>query len=67
MTTAITATLVGGPTLAFTYAGLTFLTDPTFDEPREYAGGIPLRKLVGPAVQPDELGRIDVVLLSHDQ
>lgn len=67
MTTAITATLVGGPTLALTYAGLTFLTDPTFDEPREYAGGIPLRKLVGPAVQPDALGRIDVVLLSHDQ
>lgn len=63
----ITATLVGGPTLAFTYAGLAFLTDPTFDEPREYEGGITLRKLVGPALPADALGPIDVILLSHDQ
>jgi len=67
MTTPITATLVGGPTLALTYAGLTFLTDPTFDEPRDYEGGITLRKLVGPAVRPAALGPVDVVLLSHDQ
>ncbi|MDM7832086.1 MBL fold metallo-hydrolase [Cellulomonas edaphi] len=63
----ITATLVGGPTLALSYGGLAFLTDPTFDEPGEYAGGITLRKLVGPSVSADELGPIDVVLLSHDQ
>ena len=38
MTTSITATFVGGPTLHLTYAGLTFLTDPTFDPPGEYPG-----------------------------
>ena len=36
--TSITATYVGGPTLRLTYAGLTFLTDPTFDEPGSYPG-----------------------------
>ena len=35
--TSITATYVGGPTLHLAYAGLTFLTDPTFDPP----GGVP--------------------------
>ena len=52
MTSPITATLVGGPTLHLTYAGRTFLTDPTFDEPGAYAprGGVTLTKLVGPAV-----------------
>jgi L-ascorbate metabolism protein UlaG (beta-lactamase superfamily) len=63
----LTATFVGGPTLAFRYGGLGFLTDPTFDEPGEYDGGIPLHKLVGPSVRVDDLGPIDVVLLSHDQ
>src|SRR6478735_2788383 len=63
----LTATFVGGPTLAFGYGGLTFLTDPTFDEPGEYPGGIVLRKLVGPSVPAEDLGPIDVVLLSHDQ
>jgi len=61
------ALLVGGPTLHFRYAGLAFLTDPTFDEPGDYEGAIALHKLTGPAVRPDELGPIDVVLLSHDQ
>jgi len=64
----LTATFVGGPTLHFSYAGLTFLTDPTFDPPREYVSGpIVLRKLAGPAVPAPALGPIDVVLLSHDQ
>ena len=65
--TPITATFVGGPTLAFTYGGLTFLTDPTFDAPRDFPGPITLSKLVPPAVTPSELGQVDVVLLSHDQ
>ncbi len=65
--TTISALLVGGPTLHFTYAGLSFLTDPTFDEPREYPGPITLYKLTGPAVPASALGPIDVVLLSHDQ
>jgi L-ascorbate metabolism protein UlaG (beta-lactamase superfamily) len=68
MTSTLTATFVGGPTLRFTYAGLTFLTDPTFDPPGEHPGsGVTLHKLVGPALPLDELGPVDVVLLSHDQ
>jgi len=65
--TTTTLTWVGGPTLMLEHAGLTFLTDPTFDEaPAEYPGGATLRKLVGPAVPADEV-QPDVVLLSHDQ
>ncbi|WP_223626626.1 MBL fold metallo-hydrolase [Microbacterium sp. EST19A] len=65
--TQISALLVGGPTLHFTYAGLAFLTDPTFDEPGSYDGPVVLRKLTGPAVPASALGAIDAVLLSHDQ
>ncbi|MFD0360684.1 MBL fold metallo-hydrolase [Nocardia sp. GCM10030253] len=56
----------GGPTALFEYGGLRFLTDPTFDAPREYQqpGGV-LTK-TAPAA-PADLGRIDVVLLSHDE
>lgn len=63
----ISALLVGGPTLHLTYAGLSVLTDPTFDEPGEYPGGISLYKLTGPAVPASALGSVDLVLLSHDQ
>ncbi|MGX5696760.1 MBL fold metallo-hydrolase [Agromyces soli] len=66
-TTPFSALLVGGPTLQFHYAGLSFLTDPTFDEPRDYDGPVVLHKLTGPAVPAEALGPIDVVLLSHDQ
>lgn len=65
--TQISALLVGGPTLHFTYAGLSVLTDPTFDGPGEYPGGATLYKLTGPAVPASALGPIDVVLLSHEQ
>ncbi|MFE3545725.1 MBL fold metallo-hydrolase [Nocardia sp. NPDC059177] len=58
---------IGGPTLRFRYGGLTWLTDPTFDEPGVYPGPITLHKLSGPAVPLAELGAVDVVLLSHDQ
>lgn len=58
---------IGGPTLRFRYAGLTWLTDPTFDEPGDYPGPITLHKLSGPAVPVEAIGTIDVVLLSHDQ
>jgi L-ascorbate metabolism protein UlaG (beta-lactamase superfamily) len=61
--------VLGGPTAFFEYGGLTFLTDPTFDAPGEYGGpGRPtLRKLAPAPVTPADLGRIDVVLLSHDE
>jgi len=62
--TSLSARLVGGPTAVLEYAGLRWLTDPTFSAPGEYAGG--LVKTTGPAVGSNELGRIDVVLVSHD-
>ncbi|MGY1945463.1 MBL fold metallo-hydrolase [Nocardia asiatica] len=58
---------VGGPTLRLRYAGRAWLTDPTFDAPGEYPGPVTLRKLIGPAVSPQEVGPVDVVLLSHDE
>jgi L-ascorbate metabolism protein UlaG (beta-lactamase superfamily) len=59
----ITLTLVGGPTAVIEYAGLRWLTDPTFSEPGTYEG---LTKTTGPRLTPDQVGEIDVVLLSHD-
>ena len=43
------------------------LTDPTFNSPGEYPGPVPLKKLAGPALSPDEIGAVDAALLSHDQ
>lgn len=61
-------THIGGPTALLEIGGLRLLTDPAFDEPREYQlPGRVMRKLTGPAVSIDELGKVDVVLLSHDQ
>ena len=62
--TVLSARLVGGPTAVFEYAGLRWLTDPTFSAPGEYAGG--LVKTTGPAVASEELGPVDAVLVSHD-
>lgn len=65
----LTITLINGPTVLVEYHGLRILTDPTFDAsgssyPR---GHVTLRKTSSPACSPDDLGRIDAVLLSHDQ
>jgi L-ascorbate metabolism protein UlaG (beta-lactamase superfamily) len=57
-------TLVGGPTAVLEYAGMRWLTDPALSPPGEYAGG--LVKTTGPAIEPDALEPIDVVLVSHD-
>ncbi len=57
-------TLVGGPTAVLEYAGLRWLTDPALSPPGEYAGG--LVKTTGPAIEPEALPAIDVVLLSHE-
>jgi L-ascorbate metabolism protein UlaG (beta-lactamase superfamily) len=59
--------LIGGPTVRLRYAGLTFLTDPTFDPPGDYEGRVTLHKLTGPALTVDEIGPVDAVLLSHDE
>ena len=59
----------GGPTALFEYGGLRFLTDPTFDAPGDYQrdGRRILSKLAPPAGSAADLGRVDVVLLSHDE
>ncbi|CAL9500240.1 hypothetical protein SUDANB6_03429 [Streptomyces sp. enrichment culture] len=55
----------GGPTALIEYGGLRFLTDPTFDAPGTYPSG--LVKTAPASAVPADLGRIDVVLLSHDE
>jgi L-ascorbate metabolism protein UlaG (beta-lactamase superfamily) len=62
--TTLTARLVGGPTAVLEYAGLRWLTDPALSPPGDYEGG--LVKVTGPALTREEIGRIDVVLLSHE-
>ncbi len=64
----VEVTLVGGPTALLVYGGVRFLTDPTFDPPATYEPrpGVKLVKTTGPAVSPEAVGVVDVVLLSHD-
>ena len=65
---AITIQLVGGPTAIFDVGGVRLLTDPTFDPPGDHPVGIRnLVKTTSPALSVDEIGKIDAVLLSHDQ
>jgi L-ascorbate metabolism protein UlaG (beta-lactamase superfamily) len=61
-------TYLGGPTALIEIGGLRLLTDPTFDPPGVYPSGTrSLTKTMEPALAPAALGRIDAVLLSHDQ
>ena len=64
MTAVTMATLVGGPTVLLEYAGLRLLTDPTFDPPGQVGA---LTKTQGPALSREQVGHVDVVLLSHDE
>ncbi len=62
-------TYVGGPTALIEVCGLRLLTDPTFDPPGKryhFGWGTLSRKLIGPALGPDDIGDVDAVLLSHD-
>lgn len=60
--------LLGGPTALLEIAGLRILTDPTFDPPGDHpVGSRMLVKTTSPAASLDEIGAVDVVLLSHDQ
>jgi len=62
-------TLIGGPTALIEVDGFRLLTDPTFDAPGT-SYQLPhtkLEKLIGPALGADAVGKIDAVLLSHDQ
>ncbi len=61
-------TYIGGPTALIEIHGLRILTDPTFDT----AGGdyrtpsYSLHKTQSPALARERIGRVDLVLLSHD-
>ena len=64
----MTVTYIGGPTALLEYAGLRILLDPTFDPPQVYpSDGEPLTKTAGPGIPLGDLGRIDLVLLSHHE
>lgn len=59
---------LGGPTAILEIGGIRLITDPTFDAPGNYrVGDLTLTKTMGPALSPDQLDPVDVVLLSHDQ
>lgn len=62
-----TITWIGGPTAVLEYAGLRFVTDPTFDPPGSYPepGETTLVKTAGPAFDRAALGSVDGILLSH--
>jgi L-ascorbate metabolism protein UlaG (beta-lactamase superfamily) len=63
-------TRVGGPTLLVELADWRILIDPTLDPPgRRYRFGFGTSsvKTRGPAVNVDQIGAIDLILLSHDQ
>jgi L-ascorbate metabolism protein UlaG (beta-lactamase superfamily) len=64
----LTVTLIGGPTALIEVDGFRMLTDPTFDPPGEYRlPHVTLRKTSSPALTALGVGRVDAVLLSHDQ
>jgi L-ascorbate metabolism protein UlaG (beta-lactamase superfamily) len=68
MTAELTVRLVGGPTAVIELGGVRLLTDPTFDPPGDHPiGDRVLTKTSGPALPAEDLGRVDAVLLSHDQ
>lgn len=61
-------TRIGGPTALVEWDGWRILTDPTFDPPGRtysFALGTSSRKTTGPALTLDDVGEVDVVLLSH--
>jgi len=61
-------TLIGGPTALIEIGEFRLLTDPTFDAPGEYKlPHVTLKKTSHPALTAEQIGRVDAVLLSHDQ
>jgi L-ascorbate metabolism protein UlaG (beta-lactamase superfamily) len=55
--------VVGGPTTVLDLGGLRIVSDPTFDAPGPHGY---LTKTAGPAVSDDQLGPVDLMLVSHD-
>ena len=63
-------THIGGPTVLLEVGGWRILTDPTFDPPGKryfFGWGTVSRKLAGPAVPAAQIGKLDAILVSHDQ
>jgi L-ascorbate metabolism protein UlaG (beta-lactamase superfamily) len=63
-------THIGGPTVLIEAAGWRLLTDPTFDPPGKryfFGWGTVSRKLTGPSVPANDIGKLDAILVSHDQ
>ncbi|MDT5193364.1 MAG: hypothetical protein QOH20_118 [Mycobacterium sp.] len=56
--------VLGGPTTVVDIAGRRIVMDPTFDPPGQQGY---LTKTASPAIASTALGRIDVVLVSHDE
>lgn len=65
---AVQLTPLDGPTVILEMAGTRVLVDPTFDPAQEYPiGSRVLVKTTGATWTPERAGRVDAVLLSHDQ
>jgi L-ascorbate metabolism protein UlaG (beta-lactamase superfamily) len=65
----LTVTLVGGPTAVLDLDGFRIVTDPTFDPPGQYrqeGAPITLVKTAGPALSPEEIAPVHLVLASHE-
>lgn len=65
----VQTTHLGGPTVLLELGGWRILTDPTFDPPGDtyaFGWGTASTKTAGPALPPDAVAPVDVVLLSHD-
>ena len=61
-------TYIGGPTMVVDIGGFRAITDPTFDPAgSEYKTPVyTLHKTQGPALTPEQIGQLDVALVSHD-
>jgi len=62
-------THIGTATMLLEIGSIRILTDPVFDPPGgdyHFGYGAGAKKLTPPAIKPEETGKIDVVLLSHD-
>ncbi|HEX9387176.1 MAG TPA: MBL fold metallo-hydrolase [Anaerolineales bacterium] len=63
-------THIGTATLLLEIGPIRLLTDPVFDSPggKYYFGyGTHSKKLTSPAMRPEDIGKVDAILLSHDQ
>lgn len=63
-------THIGTATMLREIGSLRLLTDPAFDSPGgnyNFGFGTSSTKLTSPAIEPGDIGKIDAVLLSHDQ